>query len=89
VLAYNITARAKSLRSVGSADPGFTLITLPTDSTLDPQHPTPIVVQPFTGSLGPGICGVVNLQFDHRRVIRLTVKVIVAKRAGRFRQYSQ
>jgi uncharacterized protein (TIGR03437 family) len=83
VLAYNITASAKSFRSAVSADPGLTLVTLPTDATLDPQHPTPIVVQPFTGSLGAGIySGVVTLQFDDGRVVRLTVKVIVAKAGG-------
>ena len=83
VLVYNITAKAKSFRSAVTADPGLTLVTLPTDATLDPQNPTPIVVQPFTESLGPGIYnGVVTLQFDDGRVIRLTVKVIVAATGG-------
>jgi uncharacterized protein (TIGR03437 family) len=83
VLAYNITANAKSFRSVVSADPGLTLVTLPTDATLDPQNPTPIVVQPFTSGLGPGVyTGVVTLQFDDGRVVRLTVKVIVTNSAG-------
>ena len=80
VLVYNITANAKSFRSVVSADPGLTLVTLPTDATLDPQNPTPIVVQPFTSSLGPGIySGTITLQFDDGRVRSVTVKVIVSK----------
>ena len=79
VLAYNITANAKSFRSVVSADPGLSIVTLPTDATLDPQSPTSIVVQPFTTALAAGVyTGVVTLQFDDGRVIPLTVKVIVA-----------
>jgi uncharacterized protein (TIGR03437 family) len=83
VLVYNIAAKAKSFRSVVSADPGLSIVTLPTDATLDPGNPTTIVVQPVTAALGPGVyTGIVTLQFDDGRVIRLTVKVIVTKAGG-------
>jgi uncharacterized protein (TIGR03437 family) len=83
VQVYNITAKAKSFRSVVSADPGLSIVTLPTDATLDPQNPTSIVVQPLTTALGPGVyTGVVTLEFDDGRVIRLTVKVIATKTGG-------
>ena len=83
VQVYNITAKAKSFRSAVSTDPGLSLVTLPTDATLDPQNPTPIVVQPLTAGLGPGIyTGVVTLEFDDGRVTRLTIKVIVTNPAG-------
>jgi uncharacterized protein (TIGR03437 family) len=83
VQVYNITAKAKSFRSVVSADPGLSIVTLPTDATLDPQNPTPIVVQPLTTALGPGVySGVVTLEFDDGRVIPLTVKVIVTNTGG-------
>jgi sugar lactone lactonase YvrE len=73
VQVYNITAKAKSFRSVVSADPGLSIVTLPTDATLDPQNPTPMVVQPLTTALGPGVYGgVVTLEFDDGRVIPLT-----------------
>ena len=83
VQVYNITANAKSFRSVVSADPGLSIVTLPTDATLDPQNPTPIVVQPLTTALGPGVySGVVTLEVDDGRVIPLTVKVIVTNPGG-------
>src|SRR5271157_2250007 len=83
VQVYNIAAKAKSFRSVVSTDPGLSIVTLPTDATLDPQNPTPIVVQPLTTALGPGVyTGAVTLEFDDGRVIRLTVKVIVTKAGG-------
>jgi uncharacterized protein (TIGR03437 family) len=83
LLVYNITAKAKTFRSVVSADPGLSIVTLPTDATLDPQNPSPIVVQPFTTSLVPGVyTGIVTLQFDDGRVRRVTVKVIVSKTGG-------
>src|SRR5271157_2726352 len=83
VQVYNIAAKAKSFRSVVSADPGLSIVTLPTDATLDPRNPTPIVVQPLTTALGSGIyTGVVTLEFDDGRVIRLTVKVIAARVVG-------
>ncbi len=83
VQVYNITAKAKSFRSVVSTDPGLSIVTLPTDATLDPQNPRPIVVQPLTTALGPGVyTGAVTLEFDDGRVIRVTVKVIATKAAG-------
>ena len=83
VQVYNITANAKSFRSAVSVDPGLTLVTLPTDATLDPQNPTSIVVQPFTTALAAGVyTGVVTLLFDDGRVIPLTVKVIVSSTSG-------
>ncbi len=83
VQVYNITAKAKSFRSVVSTDPGLSIVTLPTDATLDPQNPRPIVVQPLTTALGPGVyTGAVTLEFDDGRVIRVTVKVIATKAGG-------
>jgi uncharacterized protein (TIGR03437 family) len=80
---YNITAKAKSFRSSVVADAGLTLVTLPTDATLDPQQPTRMVVQPFTSGLGAGVYnGTVTLQFSDGRVNRVNVKVIVASGAG-------
>jgi len=52
---YNIVSGAKSFRSLVSADSGLALITLPRDGTLDPQHPTNIVVQPLTAGLNAGV----------------------------------
>jgi uncharacterized protein (TIGR03437 family) len=83
VLVYNISGKAKTFRSVVSADSGLSIVTLPGDATLDPQNPMPIVVQPFTTSLAPGVyTGIVTLQFDDGNVRRLTVKVIVTKAGG-------
>jgi uncharacterized protein (TIGR03437 family) len=83
VLVYSITAGAKSFRSAVSADPGLDLVTLPTDATLDPQNPTPIVVQPFTSWLPSGVYnGTVTLQFSDGRVLRVNVKVIVSSTGG-------
>ena len=77
---YNITSNARSFRSVVSADSGLSVVTLPTDATLDPQHPTPVVVQPFTGSLAPGVySATLTLQFSDGRVLRVNLQVIVSK----------
>jgi uncharacterized protein (TIGR03437 family) len=83
VSVYNITADPKSYRSSVAADPGLKLATLPTDATLDPQRPNPIVVQPFTDGLGPGVYnGSVTLLFSDGRLTRINVKVVVANGAG-------
>jgi len=83
VSVYNVTANAKSFRSLVSADTGLSIVTLPTAATLDPQNPTPIVVQPFTTGLAAGIYnGVVTLEFNDGRIVRLTVKVIVTAAAA-------
>ena len=83
LLVYNIAATAKSFRSVVSADPGLSVVTLPTDATLDPQHPTPVVIQPFTTGLASGVySAALTLQFSDGRVLRVNVKVIVSRTGG-------
>jgi len=83
VSVYNITASARSFRSAVSADPGLSVVTLPTDATLDPQNPTRIVVQPFTSGLASGVYNAtVTLQFSDGRVLRVNVKVIVSSTGG-------
>ena len=83
LLVYNVTANAKSFRSLVAADTGLQVITVPADATLDPQHPTPIVVQPFTAGLSPGIyAATLTLQFSDGRVQPLNVKVIVSATGG-------
>jgi adhesin/invasin len=74
VLVYNIGATPKSFHTAASG--GF--VTLPTDATLNPQQPTPIVIQPFTTGLAPNVySNTLTLQFSDGRVSRVNVKVIV------------
>jgi uncharacterized protein (TIGR03437 family) len=54
-------------------------VVAPTDAILDPQHPVPIVVQPFTTGLAPGTySSTLTLQFNDGRVSRLNITVIVS-----------
>jgi uncharacterized protein (TIGR03437 family) len=79
---YNITADPKSFRTSVAADAGVTLVTVPSDATLDPQQPMHVVVQPFVDSAGPGVYnGTVTLQFNDGGVSRVNVKVIVTSGA--------
>jgi uncharacterized protein (TIGR03437 family) len=78
LMLYNIAAAPKTFRSLVAADPGLTIVTLPTDGTLDPQRPNRLVVQPLTDGLPPGIySGTVSLQFSDGRVSSLKVSIVV------------
>ena len=79
VQVYNIVASAKSFRSLVSADPGLGVITLPQDATLDPEHPTSIVVQPVTAGLRAGVyTGVLTLRFSDGNISAVKLTVIVS-----------
>lgn len=76
---YNVAAEPKSFQASVVADPGLNLSILPTNATLDPERPTPIVVQPFTNALAAGVYNAaITLQFSDGNVLSANVKVIVA-----------
>jgi uncharacterized protein (TIGR03437 family) len=83
VLLYNITANGKAFRSVTDSS---SIQTLPANGTLDPQQPTPVIVQPFTGNLAAGTySNTLTFQFSDGRVSRVNIKTIVSsspKQAG-------
>jgi uncharacterized protein (TIGR03437 family) len=72
---YNLTSRPKSFHAVSDS---ASIATLPNDATVNPQQPIPIVVQPFTEGLAPGVySNTLTLQFTDGRVSRVNVKTIV------------
>jgi adhesin/invasin len=76
---YNIVSAAKSYSAQLSGDAGLSLITLPRNATLNPQHPTTVVVQPVTNALNAGVYnGALTLQFSDGIVGAVQVTVIVS-----------
>jgi hypothetical protein len=55
---------------------------LPTDATLNPQEPTPIVVQPLINGASGVYNATVTLEFSDGRVLRINVKAIVSSSGG-------
>jgi uncharacterized protein (TIGR03437 family) len=83
LLLYNVAAVPKSFRSSVTADPGLQVAVLPLDGTLDPQFATPVVVQPFTSGMAPGVYqGSITLQFSDGRIRSLHFSVVVPKGGG-------
>src|SRR5262249_49434733 len=76
VMIYNISATPKSFHA---AVEGNLFAALPTDATMNPQEPTPILIQPSTSALAAGTYSApLTLQFSDGRVIPVNVKVIVS-----------
>jgi trimeric autotransporter adhesin len=84
VQVYNIVPEPKSFQSqVSPPIPGLSVTTLPQASTLDPQQPTSIVVQPFTSGLSAGVYNeALTLQFSDGSVSAVNASVIVTNAAA-------
>jgi trimeric autotransporter adhesin len=79
LLVYNVAAASKSVHASVAVDPGLMLKLLPTNATLDPQHPTEVVVQPFTNGLAAGVYNAaITFQFSDGNVQSASIRIIVA-----------
>jgi len=80
VFIYNPTARLKSYRAGRGGSTPEWLAFLPRDSSVLPEKPTSMVVQPLVAELPAGTHrGTITLQFDDGRVRVISVTVIVAE----------
>jgi uncharacterized protein (TIGR03437 family) len=81
---YNISADPKTFRTTpGTDDGGRWLRRLPGEGQLDPNDPTRVVVQPFTGDLPAGeYTGALTFQFSDGLVREVPVRVTVSGGGG-------
>jgi uncharacterized protein (TIGR03437 family) len=84
VLVYDPTGTNKSFRSgIVPLNGSGSLATLPTDATIPPTEPVPIVVQPFVTGLNSGAYqGTLTLQFSDGRVNAVGITFAVTGTGG-------
>ncbi len=81
VLVYDPTGTSKSFSSTASG--AGSLVTLPTNATIPPTEPTPVVVQPIVNGLNPGTYpGTLTLQFSDGRVSAVGITFVVTGSPG-------
>jgi uncharacterized protein (TIGR03437 family) len=83
VFVYNVAQAPKIYRATGAMTNG-TVQAQPSDATLPITQAQRILVQPFVGTLAPGVhLGSMNFQFSDGRVRAVRIKVIVTPGAGK------
>jgi uncharacterized protein (TIGR03437 family) len=76
---YNVSASPQTfVSSLVSATPGDNFALLPDHATLNVNQPTPIVIQPLTSTLAPGVYNAqLTFQFSDGNVSRIGLRTII------------
>jgi uncharacterized protein (TIGR03437 family) len=80
VLVYNVGAAAQTFY-IGASSAQFNIAELPDVATLDPSHPTSVLLQPLASFPAGSFSDFMNFQFSDGRIQTVKVNVIAASSA--------